>query len=70
MSGINGSNGAAIHTMLAIQECEKLGIKTTLIYLDVGYGPDDPGFGYAAPEADAIVQSGAYGKEPRRPHRK
>jgi hypothetical protein len=45
--------------MLAIQECEKLGIKTTLIYLDVGYGPDDPGFVHAAPEADAIVCIGS-----------
>ncbi len=56
--GINGSN-YAIDTMLAIQECEKLGIKTTLIYLDVGYGPDDPGFVHAAPEADAIVCVGS-----------
>jgi glycine reductase len=56
--GINGSN-YAIDTMLAIQECEKLGIKTTLIYLDVGYGPDDPGFVHAAPEADAIVCIGS-----------
>jgi glycine reductase len=56
--GINGSN-YAIDTMLAIQECEKLGIKTTLIYLHVGYGPDDPGFVYATPEADAIVCIGS-----------
>ena len=56
--GINGSN-YAIDTMLAIQECEKLGIKTTLIYLDVGDGPDDPGFVHAAPEADAIVCIGS-----------
>ena len=56
--GINGSN-YAIDTMLTIQECERLGIKTTLIYLDVGYGPDDPGFVHAAPEADAIVCIGS-----------
>lgn len=56
--GINGSN-YAIDTMLTIQECEKHGIKTTLIYLDVGYGPDDPGFVHAAPEADAIVCIGS-----------
>jgi glycine reductase len=56
--GINGSN-YAIDTMLAIQECERLGIKTTLIYLDVGYGPDDPGFVHATPEADAIVCIGS-----------
>jgi sarcosine reductase len=56
--GINGSN-YAIDTMLAVQECEKLGIKTTLIYLDVGYGPDDPGFVHATPEADAIVCVGS-----------
>lgn len=56
--GINGSN-YAIDTMLTIQECERLGINTTLIYLDVGYGPDDPGFVHAAPEADAIVCIGS-----------
>jgi glycine reductase complex component B subunit alpha and beta len=56
--GINGSN-YAIDTMLAIEECEKLGIKTTLIYLDVGDGPDDPGFVHATPEADAIVCIGS-----------
>ena len=56
--GINGSN-YAIDTMLAVEECEKLGIKTTLIYLDVGYGPDDPGFVHVTPEADAIVCVGS-----------
>ncbi|MBI4494335.1 MAG: hypothetical protein HY690_16230 [Chloroflexi bacterium] len=56
--GINGSN-LAVDTMLAIQECERLGIKTTLIYLDVGYGVDDPGFIHAVPEADAIVCTGS-----------
>ncbi|MBM4264470.1 MAG: beta-aspartyl-peptidase [Deltaproteobacteria bacterium] len=56
--GINGSN-YAIDTMLAVQDCEKLGIKTTLIYLDVGAGPDDPGFVHATPEADAIVCIGS-----------
>lgn len=56
--GINGSN-YAIDTMLAVQECEKMGIKTTMIYMDVGYGPDDPGFVHATPEADAIVCIGS-----------
>lgn len=56
--GINGSN-YAIDTMLAVQECERHGIKTVLIYLDVGYGPDDPGFVHAEPEADAIVCTGS-----------
>jgi glycine reductase len=52
--GINGSN-MAIDTMIAVQECEKAGIKTTMVYLDVGLGNDDPGFIHAVPEADAIV---------------
>ena len=45
--------------MLAIQKCERAGIKTTLVYNDVGEGPDDPGFIFAVPEADAIVSSGS-----------
>jgi ABC-type transport system substrate-binding protein len=44
--------------MLTIQKCERAGIKTTLVYNDVGEGPDDPGFIFAVPEADAIVNSG------------
>jgi glycine reductase complex component B subunit alpha and beta len=55
--GINGSNHA-VDLMLTIQKCERAGIKTTLVYNDVGEGPDDPGFIFAVPEADAIVNSG------------
>lgn len=55
--GINGSNHA-VDLMLTIQKCERAGIKTTLIYNDVGEGPDDPGFIFAVPEADAIVNAG------------
>jgi glycine reductase len=55
--GINGSNHA-VDLMLTIQKCEQAGIKTTLIYNDVGEGPDDPGFIFAVPEADAIVNAG------------
>jgi sarcosine reductase len=55
--GINGSNHA-VDCMLTVQKCERAGIKTTLIYNDVGEGPDDPGFIFAVPEADAIVNAG------------
>ena len=56
--GINGSNHA-VDLMLTIQKCERAGIKTTLIYNDAGEGPDDPGFIFAVPEADAIVSAGS-----------
>jgi len=56
--GTNGSNHA-VDLMLAIQKCERAGIKTTLVYNDVGDGPDDPGFIFAVPEADAIVNAGS-----------
>ncbi len=45
--------------MLALQGCEQAGIKTTLLYQDVGEGRDDPGFIFAVPEADAIVNVGS-----------
>ena len=56
--GVNGSN-LAVDTMLVVQGCERAGIKTTLIYLDVGYGTDDPGFVHVVAEADAIVCTGS-----------
>src|SRR5207247_9692922 len=59
--GLNGSNHA-VDLMLTIQKCERAGIKTTLVYNDVGEGPDDPGFIFAVPEADAIVNSGSRGQ--------
>ncbi|MBI4493739.1 MAG: hypothetical protein HY690_13185 [Chloroflexi bacterium] len=55
--GFNGSNHT-IDLMLAVQNCERAGIKTTLLYPDVGVGLDDPGFIFAVPEADAIVSTG------------
>jgi glycine reductase complex component B subunit alpha and beta len=56
--GVNGSNHA-VDLMLAIQKCERAGIKTVLLYNDVGDGPDDPGFIFGVPEADAIVNAGS-----------
>jgi glycine reductase len=56
--GLNGSNHA-VDLMLTIQKCERAGIKTVLVYNDVGEGPDDPGFIFAVPEADAIVNAGS-----------
>jgi hypothetical protein len=55
--GSNGSNHA-VDLMLAIQKCERAGIKTVLVYNDVGAGADDPGFIFAVSEADAIVSAG------------
>ncbi len=60
--GLNGSNHA-VDLMLTIQKCERAGIKTTLVYNDVGEGPDDPGFIFAVPEADAIVNAGSRGQK-------
>jgi glycine/sarcosine/betaine reductase component B subunit len=48
----------AVDLMLTIQKCERAGIKTTVVYNDVGNGPDDVGFIFAFPEADAIVNAG------------
>ena len=56
--GVNGSNHA-VDLMLAVQKCERAGIRTTLVYNDVGDGADDPGFIFAVPEADAIVNAGS-----------
>jgi glycine reductase len=56
--GINGSN-YAVDAMWVVQLCEQLGIKTVLVYPDVGDGRDDPGFIFAVPEADTIVCTGS-----------
>jgi glycine reductase len=56
--GVNGSNHA-VDVMLAVQKCERAGVKTVLVYNDVGSGPDDPGFIFSVPEADAIVSAGS-----------
>jgi glycine reductase len=58
---IIGSNGSqlAIDLMLTVRKCEEAGIKTTLIYPDIGSGVDDPGFIFSLPEADAIVCTGS-----------
>jgi hypothetical protein len=48
----------AVDLMLTIQKCERAGIKTTVVYNDIGDGPDDPGFIFAVREADAIVNAG------------
>ncbi|MBI4297417.1 MAG: hypothetical protein HY676_02665 [Chloroflexi bacterium] len=45
--------------MLCLQKCERAGIKTVLIHHDVGIGPDDPGFVFFVPEADAIALTGS-----------
>jgi glycine reductase len=56
--GVNGSN-LTIDAMMAVEACEAIGIKTVLTIFDVGTGREDPGFTYAAPAADAIVNTGS-----------
>src|SRR5262249_41891070 len=56
--GLNGSN-PALDPMPAIPRGKGAGIKTVLVYNDVGDGPDNPGFIFAVPEADAIVNAGS-----------
>ncbi len=60
--GQSDSN-ATVDSMLTVQKCEQMGIKTTIIYKEVGKGNDDPGFVHFVPEADAIVNVGSREQE-------
>ncbi len=55
-----GSGNPAIDTMLLCQKCEQQGIKTTMINVEMARTPEDPGFVYFVPEADALVSGGNY----------
>ncbi|MCZ7573599.1 MAG: glycine/sarcosine/betaine reductase component B subunit [Ardenticatenaceae bacterium] len=59
LTGEGGGN-SAIDMMLALQECERLGIKTTVITYELG-GPEGRDFPlvHGVPEADAIVSTGS-----------
>ena len=55
-----GSGNAFVELMLTIRECERRGIRTTLLTYEFGgkYGIDSPLL-YYLPEADAVVSSGS-----------
>lgn len=44
--------------MMLCQQCERLGIKTSLLNDEMGFDQEDPGFLHYVPEADAIVSVG------------
>lgn len=62
LTGEGGGN-SAIDMMLALQECERLGIKTTVITYELG-GPEGQDFPlvHGVPEAKAIVSTGSVDK--------
>jgi glycine reductase len=62
LTGEGGGN-SAIDMMLALQECERLGIKTTVITYELG-GPEGKDFPLvdSVPEANAIVSTGSCDK--------
>lgn len=62
LTGEGGGN-SAIDMMLALQECERLGIKTTVITYELG-GPEGKDFPLvdSVAEADAIVSAGSCDK--------
>ena len=62
LTGEGGGN-SAIDMMLALQECERLGIKTTVITYELG-GPEGQDFPlvHGVPEAEAIVSTGSVDK--------
>ena len=62
LTGEGGGN-SAIDMMLALQECERLGIKTTVITYELG-GPEGQDFPlvHGVPEAQAIVSTGSVDK--------
>ena len=55
----DSDSNLSLDCMLTLQKCESMGIKTTLIFKEVGRGNEDPGFVSFVPEADAIVNVGS-----------
>ena len=55
-----GGGHPGIDPMLLCQKCEKLGIRTTLMYPEMAAGSSDPGFVHFVQEADAVVSVGNY----------
>jgi len=62
LTGEGGGN-SAIDMFIALQECERLGMKTTVITYELG-GPKGQDFPlvHSVPEADAIVSAGSVDK--------
>ncbi len=55
----DSDSNLSLDCMLTLQKCERMGIKTTLLFKEVGRGNEDPGFVSFVPEADAIVNVGS-----------
>ena len=58
-----GGGHLAVDPMLLIRNCEQAGISATLLSPEMARTPDDTGFVYFAPEAEAIVSTGNYEQE-------
>ncbi len=58
-----GGGHLAVDPMLLIRNCERAGINATLLSPEMARTPDDTGFVYFAPEAEAIVSTGNYEEE-------
>ncbi|MEE9198201.1 MAG: glycine/sarcosine/betaine reductase component B subunit [Dehalococcoidia bacterium] len=55
-----GSGNPGMDIMMLCQKCEQLGIKTSMINVEMSMTQGDPGFVYFVPEADRIVSAGNY----------
>ena len=58
-----GGGHLAVDPMLLVRNCERAGISATLLSPEMAQTPDDTGFVYFAPEAQAIVSTGNYEQE-------
>ena len=58
-----GGGHLAIDPMLLIRNCERAGISASLLSPEMARTPDDTGFVYFAPEAEAIVSTGNFEEE-------
>ena len=59
----DSDSNLSLDCMLTLQKCEQMGIRTTLLFKEVGRGAEDPGFISFVPEADAIVNVGSREQE-------
>lgn len=58
-----GGGHLGIDPMLLCRKCEGVGIDTVILNPEMARTPEDTGFVYFVPEADAIVSTGNYEKE-------
>ena len=58
-----GGGHLAVDPMLLIRNCEQAGISAILLSPEMAQTPDDTGFVYFTPEAEAIVSTGNYEQE-------